>query len=77
MSPNDSATHPSSVSSPFRACLQHLHVLYHWETSHHYRMLKQQKRLKVKAEKAMYALTVTIEDEFLQRIKNAKTPQEA
>ena len=25
----------------------------------------------------MYALTVTIEDELLQRIKNAKTPKEA
>jgi len=25
----------------------------------------------------MYALTVSIEDEFLQRIKNAKTPKEA
>ncbi|KAG5606246.1 hypothetical protein H5410_027738 [Solanum commersonii] len=30
MHPNDSATHPSSVSSPFHACLQHLHVLDHW-----------------------------------------------
>ena len=28
------------------------------------------KRLKVKAGKTMYALTITIEDEFLQRIKN-------
>ncbi|KAH0703207.1 hypothetical protein KY285_017485 [Solanum tuberosum] len=35
------------------------------------------KRWKVKARKAMYALTVSIEDEFLQRIKNAKTPKEA
>ncbi|KAH0683665.1 hypothetical protein KY289_021417 [Solanum tuberosum] len=35
------------------------------------------KRWKVKAGKAMYALTVTIEDEFLQRIKNTKTPKEA
>ncbi|KAH0675011.1 hypothetical protein KY285_022812 [Solanum tuberosum] len=35
------------------------------------------KRWKVKAGKAMYALTVTIEDEFLQWIKNAKTPKEA
>ncbi|KAG5615695.1 hypothetical protein H5410_015519 [Solanum commersonii] len=35
------------------------------------------KRLKTKAGKTMYALTVTIEDEFLQRIKNAKTPKEA
>ena len=25
----------------------------------------------------MYALTVTIEDDFLQRTKNAKTPEEA
>ncbi|KAG5595175.1 hypothetical protein H5410_036407 [Solanum commersonii] len=30
MLPNDSATCPSSVSSPFHACLQHLHVLDHW-----------------------------------------------
>ncbi|KAG5631844.1 hypothetical protein H5410_003561 [Solanum commersonii] len=30
MSPNDSATRPSSVSSLFHACLQHLHVLDHW-----------------------------------------------
>ncbi|KAG5599019.1 hypothetical protein H5410_030389 [Solanum commersonii] len=30
MPPNDSATCPSSVSSPFRACLQLLHVLDHW-----------------------------------------------
>ncbi|KAH0641788.1 hypothetical protein KY290_033398 [Solanum tuberosum] len=35
------------------------------------------KSWKVKAGKAMYALIVTIEDEFLQRIKNAKTPKEA
>ncbi|KAH0724452.1 hypothetical protein KY285_000281 [Solanum tuberosum] len=35
------------------------------------------KRWKVKVGKAMYALTVSIEDEFLQRIKNAKTPKEA
>ncbi|KAG5589580.1 hypothetical protein H5410_040094 [Solanum commersonii] len=35
------------------------------------------KMWKVKARKAMYALTVTNEDEFLQRIKNAKTPKEA
>ena len=35
------------------------------------------KRWKVRAGKAMYALTVTVEDEFLQRIKNAKTPKEA
>ncbi|KAH0694065.1 hypothetical protein KY285_021162 [Solanum tuberosum] len=34
------------------------------------------KRWKVKARNAMYALTITIEDEFLQRIKNAKTPKE-
>ncbi|KAH0682162.1 hypothetical protein KY289_019914 [Solanum tuberosum] len=34
------------------------------------------KRWKVKAGKAMYALSVTIEDEFLQRIKNAKTPKD-
>ncbi|KAG5605724.1 hypothetical protein H5410_027216 [Solanum commersonii] len=25
-----SATRPSSVSSPFRTCLQHLHILDHW-----------------------------------------------
>ncbi|KAG5572004.1 hypothetical protein H5410_061770 [Solanum commersonii] len=30
MLPNDSATRPSSVSSPFHSCLQHLHVLDHW-----------------------------------------------
>ncbi|KAG5598025.1 hypothetical protein H5410_039257 [Solanum commersonii] len=35
------------------------------------------KRWKVKAGKTMYALTVTIEDEFLQQIKNAKTLKEA
>ncbi|KAH0684844.1 hypothetical protein KY290_022328 [Solanum tuberosum] len=35
------------------------------------------KRWKVKARNVMYALTITIEDEFLQRIKNAKTPKEA
>lgn len=34
------------------------------------------KRQKVKAGKVMYALTVTTEDEFLQHIKNDKTPQE-
>ncbi|KAG5610140.1 hypothetical protein H5410_021421, partial [Solanum commersonii] len=33
MSPNDSTTRPSSVSSPFRSCLQHLHVLDHWGAS--------------------------------------------
>ncbi|KAG5582115.1 hypothetical protein H5410_052742 [Solanum commersonii] len=38
---------------------------------------KAAKRWKVKAGKVMYALTVTIEDEFLQRIKNAKTSKEA
>ncbi|KAG5571880.1 hypothetical protein H5410_061646, partial [Solanum commersonii] len=27
---NNSTTRPSSVSSPFRACPQHLHVLDHW-----------------------------------------------
>uniref|UniRef100_M1C6F9 Uncharacterized protein n=1 Tax=Solanum tuberosum TaxID=4113 RepID=M1C6F9_SOLTU len=35
------------------------------------------KMWKVKAGKTMYALTVTIEDEFLKRIKDAKTPKEA
>ncbi|WMV18267.1 hypothetical protein MTR67_011652 [Solanum verrucosum] len=30
MPPNDSLTRPSSVSSPFHACLQHFHVLDHW-----------------------------------------------
>ncbi|KAG5616836.1 hypothetical protein H5410_016660, partial [Solanum commersonii] len=35
------------------------------------------KRWKVKAGKTMFVLSVTIEDEFLQRIKNAKTPKEA
>ncbi|KAG5572129.1 hypothetical protein H5410_061895 [Solanum commersonii] len=30
MPPNDSATRPSSVSSSFYDCLQHLHVLDHW-----------------------------------------------
>ncbi|KAG5619815.1 hypothetical protein H5410_005033 [Solanum commersonii] len=35
------------------------------------------KKWKVKAGKAMYALTVTIDDEFLQYIKSAKTPKEA
>ena len=30
---------------------------------------------KVKAEKAMFVLTVTIEDEFLQQIKNVKIPK--
>uniref|UniRef100_M1D6U3 Gag-pol polyprotein n=1 Tax=Solanum tuberosum TaxID=4113 RepID=M1D6U3_SOLTU len=34
-------------------------------------------RWKVKAGKAMYALTVTNDDKFLQQIKNAKTPKEA
>ncbi|KAH0685758.1 hypothetical protein KY290_017293 [Solanum tuberosum] len=34
------------------------------------------KRWKTKDGKAIYALTVTIEDDFLQRIKNAKTPKE-
>ncbi|KAH0696278.1 hypothetical protein KY290_013630 [Solanum tuberosum] len=31
---------------------------------------------KVKAGKAIFVLSITIEDEFLQRIKNAKTPKE-
>ncbi|KAG5595196.1 hypothetical protein H5410_036428 [Solanum commersonii] len=35
------------------------------------------KRWKVKVGKTMYALIVNIEDEFLQRIKSAKTPKEA
>ena len=35
------------------------------------------KRWKVKTGKAMFVLSITIEDEFLQRIKNAKTPKEA
>ena len=35
------------------------------------------KMWKVKAEKAMFVLTVPIEDEFLQQLKNAKTPKEA
>ncbi|KAH0632703.1 hypothetical protein KY284_035489 [Solanum tuberosum] len=35
------------------------------------------KKWKVKARKVMYALTVSIDDEFLQRIKNVKTPKEA
>ncbi|KAH0645612.1 hypothetical protein KY290_034394 [Solanum tuberosum] len=35
------------------------------------------KKWKVKAGKAMFVLTVIIEDEFLQRIKNAKIPKEA
>ena len=35
------------------------------------------KKYKVKAGKAMYALTVAVEDEFLQRIKDARTPKEA
>ena len=35
------------------------------------------KKWKVKAGKAMYALTVAVEDEFLQRIKDARTPKEA
>ncbi|KAG5591151.1 hypothetical protein H5410_041665 [Solanum commersonii] len=34
MSPNDLTTSPSSVSSLFHACLQHLHVLDHWASSH-------------------------------------------
>ncbi|KAG5619678.1 hypothetical protein H5410_004896, partial [Solanum commersonii] len=29
-SPNDSATRPLSVSSLFRSCPHHLHVLDHW-----------------------------------------------
>ncbi|GAA0151507.1 ligase [Lithospermum erythrorhizon] len=35
------------------------------------------KKWKVKAGKAMYALTVAVEDEFLQRIKDARTSKEA
>ena len=35
------------------------------------------KKWKVKAGKAMYALTVAVEEEFLQRIKDARTPKEA
>ncbi|GAA0160794.1 hypothetical protein LIER_17267 [Lithospermum erythrorhizon] len=35
------------------------------------------KKWKVKADKAMYALTLAIEDEFLKRIKDARTPKEA
>ncbi|KAG5584598.1 hypothetical protein H5410_045032 [Solanum commersonii] len=35
------------------------------------------KKWKVKARKVMYALTIIIDDEFLQRIKNVKTPKEA
>lgn len=35
------------------------------------------KKWKVKAGKAMYALTVAVEDEFLQRIKDTQTPKEA
>ncbi|KAG5572291.1 hypothetical protein H5410_062057 [Solanum commersonii] len=35
------------------------------------------KNWKIKAGNAMYAITITIEDEFLQQIKNAKTPKNA
>ncbi|WMV33194.1 hypothetical protein MTR67_026579 [Solanum verrucosum] len=36
MSPNDSATRPSAVSSLFRVCLKHLHVLDHWRGFAHW-----------------------------------------
>ena len=38
---------------------------------------EQLKKWKVKAGKAMYVLTMAVEDDLLQRIKDAKTPKEA
>ena len=35
------------------------------------------KKWKVKVEKAMYALSISVKDDLLQRIKEAKTPKEA
>ena len=35
------------------------------------------KKWKVKAGKAMYALSISVKDELLQHIKDAKTPKEA
>ena len=39
--------------------------------------VEESKKWKIKAEKAMYVLAATIEDELLHRIKDAKTPEEA
>lgn len=45
------------------------------QTLHHQLMLTQQNVERQKVEKAMYALTGTVEYEFLQWIRNTKTPK--